>query len=128
MSYVNPHLAVEADRDLLFAAVGNLLQNAFKFTHPHTEVSLTAYANGDRILIDVRDHCGGLPPGTAESLFSPFRQRSDDRTGLGLGLSIARRSVESFDGLISVRNLPGDGCVFTISLPRHTMNRDARVT
>lgn len=127
VAYVDPEIAVEADRDLLFAAVGNLLQNAFKFTHPQTEVSLTAYANNDRILFEVRDHCGGLQPGTAEALFEPFHQRSGDRSGLGLGLSIARRSVESFGGLLSVRDLPGDGCVFTISLPRHTMNPDARI-
>jgi signal transduction histidine kinase len=118
VSEVDDQLVVAADRDLLFAAVGNLLQNAFKFTHPHTEVSLNAYANADRILIDVRDHCGGLPPGTAEEMFSPFHQRSSDRSGLGLGLSIAKRSVESFDGILSVRDLPDIGCVFTINLPR----------
>ncbi len=121
VSAVDEQLAVKADRDLLFSAVGNLLQNAFKFTQPNTEVSLNAYANGDRILIDVRDHCGGLPPGSAESMFSPFLQRSDDRTGLGLGLSIARRSIESFDGILSVRNVPHTGCIFTINLPRHAM-------
>jgi signal transduction histidine kinase len=118
---VDPLLAVEADRDLLFAAVGNLLQNAFKFTHVNTEVSLHAYADGDRILIDVKDHCGGLAPGSAEKLFSPFHQRSADKTGLGLGLSIARRSVEASGGTLSVRDLPGIGCVFTICLPRHSL-------
>lgn len=121
VSDVDPLLAVEADRDLLFAAVGNLLQNACKFTHPHTDVSLNAYADNDRILIDVRDHCGGLAPGSAEKLFSPFHQRSEDKSGLGLGLSIARRSVESSGGLLTVRDLPGTGCVFTISLPRYAM-------
>jgi signal transduction histidine kinase len=121
VSEVDPQLAVEADRDLLFAAVGNLLQNAFKFTHPHTEVSLAAFANEDHVLIEVRDHCGGLPSGSVETLFSPFHQRSADKTGLGLGLSIARRSIESFGGILSVRDLPGDGCIFTISLPRHTV-------
>jgi hypothetical protein len=122
VSEVDEQLVVAADRDLLFAAVGNLLQNAFKFTHPHTEVSLNAYANADRILIDVRDHCGGLRPGSAEKMFSPFHQRSDDRSGLGLGLSIAKRSVESFDGILSVRDVPNIGCIFTISLPRYAMH------
>src|ERR1700752_4184644 len=60
---VDPLLAVDADRDLLLSAVGNLLQNAFKFTRSHTEVTLNAYAVADRILIDVEDGCGGLPPG-----------------------------------------------------------------
>ena len=121
VSDVDPLLAVDVDRDLLLSAVGNLLQNAFKFTHPHTEVTLNAYALADRILIDVLDHCGGLSPGSAENMFVPFVQESDDRSGLGLGLSIARRSVEANGGVLSVRNLLGSGCVFTIDLPRHSL-------
>jgi signal transduction histidine kinase len=118
---VDPRLAVDADRDLLFAAVGNLLQNAFKFTHPGSEVTLNAYASADRILIDVEDHCGGLPRGDVEKMFVPFTQKGDDRSGLGLGLSISRRSVEANAGILGARDVPGVGCVFTIDLPRHAM-------
>jgi signal transduction histidine kinase len=118
---VDPKLAVEADRDLLFSAVGNLLQNAFKFTRPRSEVALNAYAGGDRIRIDVEDACGGLPPGNAEKMFVPFAQDQPDRSGLGLGLSISRRSVEAIGGRLDVRDVPGSGCVFTIDLPRHAM-------
>ena len=118
---VDASLAVDADRDMLFSAVGNLLQNAFKFTHPHSEVSLNAYASADRILIDVEDNCGGLPPGNAQTMFMPFAQHNADRSGLGLGLSICRRSVEANDGVLSVRDVPGSGCVFTIDLPRHSL-------
>lgn len=121
VSDVDPSLAMDVDRDLLLAAAGNLLQNAFKFTHPHSEVTLNAYALAGRILIDVQDHCGGLQPGSAESMFVPFVQEAEDRSGLGLGLSIARRSVEANGGVLSVRNLPGLGCVFTIDLPRHSL-------
>lgn len=125
VSDVDPLLAVDVDRDLLLSAVGNLLQNAFKFTHPHTEVTLNAYALADRILIDVLDHCGGLAPGSAENMFVPFMQEGEDRSGLGLGLSIARRSVEANSGLLNVRNLVGSGCVFTIDLPRHSLAEDS---
>ena len=118
---VDPRLAVDADRDLLFSAVGNLLQNAFKFTHDHTEVTLNAYASADRIRIDVEDHCGGLQPGDAERMFQPFVQGGENTTGLGLGLSIARRSIEANGGFLSVRNKPDSGCVFTIDLPRHAV-------
>ena len=124
---VDPLLAIDVDRDLLLSAVGNLLQNAFKFSHPHTEVTLGAYAVADRILIDVEDRCGGLPPGSAEKMFLPFTQSSDDKSGLGLGLSIARRSVEANEGVLSVRNVPGIGCVFTIDLPRHLLPADSAV-
>jgi signal transduction histidine kinase len=121
VSAVDRHLALDADRDLLLSAVGNLLQNAFKFTRPNTEVTLNAYSTGDRVLIDVKDNCGGLPPGDAEKMFEPFTQRNEDRSGVGLGLSIAKRGVEANGGTLTVRDMPGIGCVFTIDLLRHTV-------
>ena len=80
-----------------------------------------AYAVSDRILIDVEDHCGGLPPGSANRMFLPFTQSGEDRSGLGLGLAICRRSVESNNGVLRVRDVPGTGCVFTIELLRHEL-------
>lgn len=80
-----------------------------------------AYAAGDRVAIDVKDHCGGLPSGFSEKMFSPVTQGSFDRSGLGLGLSIARRTVEAQGGSLTVRDVPGTGCVFTMSLPRHSL-------
>lgn len=118
VSDVDPRLRVSADRDMLASALGNLLQNAFKFTHPHSEVTLSAIAVGDRVLIEVEDNCGGLPPGVDATMFKPFVQASEDRTGLGLGLSIARQAVEENGGTLSVRDVSGKGCVFTIDLPR----------
>lgn len=120
VSEVDPLLAVDADRDLLFAAVGNLLQNAFKFTRAHTEVTLNAYSVADRILIDVEDKCGGLPAGFVEKMFLPFTQAAEDQSGLGLGLSISKRSVEANEGTLTARDVPGVGCVFTINLPRYS--------
>ena len=115
---VDPSLAVSGDSELLAAALGNLLQNAFKFTERDTAVSLTAYAREDRILIDVADHCGGLPVGDAERMFRPSTQGATEESGLGLGLSICRSSVEANNGILRVRDVPGTGCVFTIDLPR----------
>ncbi len=105
------------DAEMLAAAVGNLLQNAFKFTKRHTEVRLHAHVHGGRVLIDVEDHCGGFRPGILEKLTLPFVQSDDDRSGLGLGLDICRRSVEANNGVLRFRDVPGSGCVFTIDLP-----------
>jgi len=118
---VDPELALAGNRDVLIAAVANLLQNAFKFTQPGTDVLLTAYAAGDNIHIDVQDHCGGLGDGVAQGMFVPFAQSGQDRSGMGLGLTIARQSVAANGGELTVRNLPHQGCVFTIALPRHSM-------
>jgi signal transduction histidine kinase len=109
---------VHADRQILSAVVVNLLQNAFKFTHPQTTVVLRVIATADRVLLEVEDECGGLPDGNVDELFRAFEQRHADRTGLGLGLAFSRWGTEVNDGRISAHNLPGRGCVFTIDLPR----------
>ncbi|WP_250511697.1 HAMP domain-containing sensor histidine kinase [Caballeronia sp. GACF4] len=121
VSPVDSTLAVSADRDALYSALGNLLQNAFKFTRPQSEVSLNAYAVAGRILMDVKDHCGGLPPDSTLTMFEPFTQQSADKSGLGLGLSISKKIVETYGGVLSVANLPGVGCIFTINLARHSV-------
>jgi hypothetical protein len=109
---------VEVDRHILASAVGNLLQNAFKFTHEKGNVTLRTRKTENQVFIDVEDECGGLPLGGAEALFRPYEQRGSDRSGLGLGLAISRRGVEVEGGEIHVRDLPGRGCVFTIEVPR----------
>jgi signal transduction histidine kinase len=119
VSVVDPKLAVDADEAMLFSAVGNLLDNAFKFTRHNTEVSLNAYAAGDRILIEVHDNCGGVPEGDVEKMFLPSAQSGADETGRGL--SICRRSVKENNGVLTARDVPGSGCVFTIDLPRHSL-------
>ncbi|MES2184075.1 MAG: HAMP domain-containing sensor histidine kinase [Pseudomonadota bacterium] len=119
---VDPLLGIHGNRELLLAALANLLQNAFKFTHAHTAVTLKAYGFGEDVLVEVTDHCGGLPAGSIAKMFVPFRQQNHDKSGLGLGLSIARQSVEADLGTLTVRDLPGSGCVFSISLPRYPLS------
>ena len=114
---VDPAVQVTGNRAVLLRALGNILQNAFKFTHPGTRVTLSTRVGENAVDIDVADHCGGLPAGTAQALFKPFAQHDRDRSGLGLGLSIAKRSVEAEGGTLSVRDLPGVGCVFTVRVP-----------
>src|SRR5687767_13795742 len=60
---VEHDLVIDADRQVLAAVVTNLLQNAVKFTRPHTTITLRVGASAERVLIEVQDHCGGLPPG-----------------------------------------------------------------
>jgi signal transduction histidine kinase len=115
---VEDGVAIEADRQILIAVVGNLLQNAFKFTRPGSTVTLRIGASAERVLIEVQDECGGLPGGDENDLFRPFEQRSVDRTGLGLGLAFSRWAVEANHGRIYARTLPEKGCVFTVDLPR----------
>jgi signal transduction histidine kinase len=117
---VDPAVVVLADRQILAAAVANLLQNAFKFTRPGSTVRLRASSTPSRVLIEVEDECGGLPKGRPESLLRPFTQRGADRSGVGLGLSICARAARAFGGELRVRDLPGAGCVFGLELPKQS--------
>lgn len=118
VSPVARDIMISGDRQILAGAVSNLLQNAFKFTEPPGQVEMRAHITADRIIIEVEDECGGLPPGRVESLFLPYEQHGRDRGGLGLGLAITKKSVELHHGELRVRDLPGKGCIFTIDLPR----------
>ena len=114
---VDPAMAVDGDPQLLASAVMNLLNNAFKFTHAGGLVVLRACRNGQRLRIEVEDECGGIS-GELTDVFQPFAERRKyDRTGLGLGLSIARKAVRMHGGDINCRNLADKGCVFVIDLP-----------
>jgi hypothetical protein len=119
VSPVEAGLAVEVDRHVLSAVVVNLLQNAFKFSRPHSTVTVEVGASADRVLLEVEDECGGLPGGgDFKDLFRPFEQRGADRSGVGLGLAFCRWGAEANQGRLYARNLPGKGCVFTVDLPR----------
>jgi signal transduction histidine kinase len=114
---VEPTLTVEADAPLLASAVMNLLHNAFKNTRAGGGVFLRAQAEGRRLVVEIEDECGGIPEGTAD-LFRAFGdRRGTDRSGLGLGLSMARRAVRAHCGEITIRNMPGRGCIFAIDVP-----------
>jgi signal transduction histidine kinase len=120
-------LTIEADRPILSAVLGNLLQNAFKFTRPHTTVTLSITGSADRVIIDVQDECGGLPGAVdGEELSPSFAQQGADRTGLGIGLAFRRWGAEANGGRLYARSLSERGCVFTVDLPRSPALAGAR--
>jgi signal transduction histidine kinase len=117
---VDSALSVAADPQLLASAVLNLLHNAFKYTRPRGRVVLRARAEGRQLLLEIEDECGGIPQSRGD-LFQAFGdRRGRDRSGLGLGLSIARKAIRAHGGDICIRNMPGKGCVFTIEIPLAT--------
>jgi signal transduction histidine kinase len=109
---------VVGDRSMLMAICANLIQNAFKYSRVGSQVILRTSATRERVTIEVEDECGGLPPGAVATMFEPFSQHGTDRSGLGLGLAICMRGVETMGGTLRVRDLPGKGCVFAVELPR----------
>jgi hypothetical protein len=112
-------VTIEADPKLLRSAVTNLLRNAVKFTRPGSQVVIRGGLRAEGgVFIEVEDGCGGLAPGAIAKIFTPFTQASADRSGFGLGLAITRQAIEAQGGSITVRDLPGQGCVFAIDFPR----------
>lgn len=114
---IDPTLVAEADQQLVYSAVSNLIQNALKYTHVGGKIQIRGAFAGKNIVIEVEDECGGLSDRASE-LFKPFEQQHEDRKGLGLGLTIAQKAINLNKGTLGVRNLPGKGCVFTITLPK----------
>lgn len=110
-------LRIRGDERLLRSAIGNVLQNALKFTKEGSAIRVRAARHGGGITIEFQDGCGGLPQGDTAQLFEPFVQRGENRTGFGLGLAIVRQALEAHGGTVSVRDLPGSGCVFALELP-----------
>jgi signal transduction histidine kinase len=114
---VDPELAFNIDPQLIESAVMNLLNNAFKYTPTHGCVVLRARREGACVHIEVEDACGGIEE-SADGMFQPFgERRGKDRSGLGLGLSIARKAVRAHGGEIHIRNIPGKGCVCVVQIP-----------
>ena len=114
---VDPALILEADRLSLVSVISNLLHNAIKFTPAGGGVAVKTRVVSGRVLVSVEDACGGLPPGALAELFLSFSQRAPDRSGVGLGLSIALRAARACGGDLLVSDRPGHGCIFSLDLP-----------
>lgn len=114
---VDPNLFMTVDPELLASAVNNLLTNAFKYSRAHGHVTVRAQQQNQFLTIAVQDECGGIPPQAGDPFKAFGERRGRDRTGLGLGLSIARKAVRAHGGDIRIDNLAGSGCIFTIEVP-----------
>jgi signal transduction histidine kinase len=112
---------LSGDSVLLRRALGNLLDNASRYSDPDLPIVLAARGVGGALEIEVRDRGIGIEPADQAQLFTPFfrADRSRDRHtgGTGLGLALSRGIVVSHGGTISVESRVGEGTVFRIRLP-----------
>ncbi len=108
---------ISLDVRLVCSALGNLVRNAVKYTKPGSEVTLRGQITNGRLVVEVEDCCGGLPPGKVEEVFAPFVRLNSRPGGFGLGLAIAKQAADAHGGSIRVQNLPGKGCIFVLELP-----------
>lgn len=103
------------DKIKLEEVVLNLLQNARQATPAGGRISLSAERQTDTITICCEDNGCGISSDVIDTIFDPFVTYKEN--GTGLGLSSAKQIVESHGGTICVRSTPGEGSIFTVTLP-----------
>jgi len=118
-----PEILADIDRDRMRTAIRNLLENAVKYSLPDSgRVHVAATENGHGVVIRISDDGPGIPEGDISSLFEPFfrvdRSRSKKTGGYGLGLSIAKRIIETHGGTIAAENNADRGASFIVTLPK----------
>jgi signal transduction histidine kinase len=119
--YPDPTVRLWADQRAIKQVLVNLLSNAIKFTKPGGTVTVDTRADGEDLLIDVRDTGIGIPAEALEAVFEPFQQADAQVTrrygGSGLGLAISRRLVERHGGTLTLQSQLEVGTVATVRLP-----------
>src|SRR5262249_11081598 len=117
-----PDIEVEGDLTRLTQVLGNLLNNAAKYTDPGGSITLSVRRDGENVRMTVRDTGIGIAPELMPRLFTLFTQidRSTQRTqgGRGIGLALVRRLVEMHGGTVEAYSEgPRSGSEFTVTLP-----------
>ena len=111
---------MKIDPERLAQAIGNIVNNAIKFTPPGGTIIVGAGVRANEIWIQVQDTGSGIPIEDQGLVFTPFfRGRTETRfpQGMGLGLGIAHDLVAAHQGRLEFESIPGEGSSFTIYLP-----------
>lgn len=120
---------IEVDGALLRRMLGNLLDNAAKYSEGDRPIELAACVEGDHAVFEVRDRGIGIPEGELEQVFEPFhrtdRSRSRSTGGTGLGLTLCKRIARAHGGTIHATPRDGGGVVFRAELPQARPLSDA---
>ncbi len=114
-----PLPSISGDRDLLFLAVHNLLDNAIKFTNPGDTIEMRAVEDGDQVVVEIADTGPGIPETETPHVWEELYRGEGARGvhGSGLGLSLVRAIVARHEGEVSLRSRVGQGTVITMRLP-----------
>lgn len=111
---------LQADAVLFQRALGNLVENAVKYSPPGSEVKIEVQDRPDEVIIQVKDQGWGIDPQDLPHLFDLlYRGKNQGQeSGLGLGLAIVKRIIDAHQGRLWVANRPEGGAVFSFALPK----------
>jgi signal transduction histidine kinase len=115
--HVEPRLSVTGDADRLEQVFNNLLDNAIKNAPCSSAINITSAVSGNCVRVSVSDSGPGISESNLPHVFERFYQVPGVRTGVGLGLTIAKEIVLAHGGTIEVQSRQGEGACFTVSLP-----------
>ena len=118
---------VTTDPDRVQQAIGNLIDNAIRWTPAGGTITVSARPGTDGgVVAMVSDTGPGIEPDMREMVFEPFRsaETPDGKIGSGLGLAIARQLIRALGGDLTAGDAPGGGARFTIHLPPEAPGRN----
>ncbi len=122
MAELSTPLKVVGDRRQLVSAIGNLVENAVKYSESGSSVEVSARPDGDSVEFAVTDFGLGIPARDLDRVFERFyrvdRARSRDTGGTGLGLAIVRHVANNHGGDVSVTSIEGEGSTFSLKIPK----------
>jgi len=109
---------VNADPGLLERVVANLVGNAVRYSTDGSPPLVTGSHLGDRVELRVVDRGPGIPPAQLNRIFAPFQRLgdTDNTTGVGLGLALARGLTEAMGGTLTPEETPGGGLTMVVAL------------
>jgi K+-sensing histidine kinase KdpD len=114
------HIIVEADRTYLELVMENLLSNADKYSPAHTEVEVVLHVDDVEACVSVLDRGIGVQEADADKLFTPFYRTDVAKShanGIGIGLAVCKRIIDSQGGRIWARPRKGGGSELAFALP-----------
>jgi signal transduction histidine kinase len=115
------HVLANVDREAVSRAIRNLLDNAVKYSPDSRHIEVTVTHETERVAIAVRDHGLGIPAGEQRAIFDRFVRGAESTSrriqGTGIGLAMVREIVRAHGGQVQVRSQPGEGSVFTMTIP-----------
>lgn len=123
---IEDNIYIKADPNAINRIVNNLIENAIKFSNTNGKIEISLRTLDNKAIFSVRDNGSGILPQLQKKIFKPYYQISRKKSGIqgmGLGLPIVKKVIESLNGHIRVQSNPAEmpGTIITITLDRYNL-------